>query len=85
MTEISVETVGGLERWSYDDATGALVGVQLGTDDGQFACPSAPTLVGFSVRAGQFPDGCLSAVTCQCNPDGGGCDATDAGLGPNLL
>ncbi|HLK88807.1 MAG TPA: hypothetical protein VKZ18_02875 [Polyangia bacterium] len=79
LTEVSIDTVGGPERWVYDDATGMLVGEQVGTDDGQFACPTAPSVVGFSVRAGQFPDGCLSAVTCQCNADGGGCDPTDGG------
>jgi hypothetical protein len=78
LSELSVETIGGPERWVYD-ATGTLVGEQLGTDDGQFACPTAPELIGYSVRAGQFPDSCDSAVSCQCNPDGGTCDPTDAG------
>jgi hypothetical protein len=79
LQELSIETIGGPERWVYD-SSGNLVGEQLGTDAGQFSCPTAPNLVGFSVRAGQFPDGCLSAVTCQCNADAGTCDATDAGL-----
>jgi hypothetical protein len=84
LSEVSLQTVGGPERWVYD-ATGTLVGEQLGTDDGEFLCPTDPSMIGFSVRGGQFPDGCLSAVTCQCNADGGTCDPTDAGLSANLF
>jgi hypothetical protein len=84
LSERSIETLGGPSRWVYD-ANGNLVGEQFGTDDGQFSCPTDPTMIGYSVRAGQFPDSCDGAVTCQCSADGGSCDPTDAGLSPNLF
>jgi hypothetical protein len=84
LSEYSVQTIGGPSRSVYDE-TGNLVGEQFGTDDGQFSCPTDPTMIGYSVRAGQFPDSCESAVTCQCSADGGSCDPTDAGLSPNLF
>jgi hypothetical protein len=79
LTEFSILTIGGPERWVYDQ-TGTLVGAQIGTDAGYYSCPTDPSLQSSSVRAGQFPDTCDSALTCQCNPDGGSCDPTDAGL-----
>jgi hypothetical protein len=79
LSEFSIETIGGPERWVFD-SSGALVGAQQGTDAGSFSCPTDPSLQGYSVRAGQFPDTCDSAVTCQCSPDGGACEPTDAGL-----
>jgi hypothetical protein len=84
LSEYSVETIGGPARWVYD-ASGKLVGEQFGSDDAQFGCPTDPTMIGFSVRAGQFADSCDSAVTCQCSADGGSCDPTDAGLSLNDL
>ncbi len=74
----TVETIGGPEMWVYD-GSGTLVGEQLGTDDGEFVCPTDPGLIGFQLRAGKFPDTCDSATTCTCNPDGGGCEPPDAG------
>ena len=84
LSEYSVQTPGGPYRSVYD-ANGSLVGREFGTDDGQFSCPTDPTMIGYRVRAGQFPDSCAGAVTCQCNADGGSCDPTDAGLSLGLF
>jgi hypothetical protein len=84
LSEYSVETPGGPYRSVYD-RNGSLVGREFGTDDGQFTCPTDPTMFGYRVSAGQFPDSCDSAVTCQCSSDGGSCDPTDAGLSLNLF
>ena len=84
LSEYSVETIGGPSRTVYD-ANGNLVGEQFGSDDAQFSCPTDPTMIGYSVRAGQFPDSCDGAVTCQCSADGGPCDPTDAGLSLSLF
>jgi hypothetical protein len=84
LSESSIQTPGGPYRSVYD-ANGNLVGQEFGTDDGQFLCPTDSTMIGYRVRAGQFPDSCDSAVTCQCSADGGSCDPTDAGLSLNLF
>jgi hypothetical protein len=78
LSEFSVETVGGPDRWVYDQS-GNLVGAQQSTDEGSpYSCPTDPSLYSSSVRAGQFPDTCDSAVTCQCTPDGGDACVTPA-------
>jgi hypothetical protein len=84
LSEYSIETVGGPMRWVYD-ATDNLVGERLASDIPEFSCPTDPSMIGYSVQAGQFPDSCDSAVTCQCSADGGSCDPADAGLSPNLF
>jgi hypothetical protein len=84
LVDISLETIGGPEQWVYDDS-GNLVGEQLATDDGQFACPTDPSMVGFTLRAGQFPDTCDNVISTGCTVDAGaandpaacGCQVTD--------
>lgn len=78
LSQYSILTVGGPYRWVYD-GNGALVGEQISSDTGDYQCPSAPELGAHTVRAGQFPDTCNSSTVCQCSPDGGSCDPTDAG------
>jgi hypothetical protein len=71
--ELSVQTVGGLERWVYTNA-GQLIGAQLGTDDGIFTCPTDPSLQGFVLRAGQFPlQNCEAETPCPCVDGGASC------------
>jgi hypothetical protein len=48
---LSILTVGGPEAWVYTDA-GQLIGAQLGSDTGEFTCPTAPSLHGYALRAG---------------------------------
>ena len=84
LQEFSIETIGGPSRMAYD-SSGTLVGEEFGTDDGQFSCPTDPSMIGYSVRAGQFADMCYDAVTCACSADGGSCDPTDAGLSLNSI
>ena len=45
LTEFSIETIGGPESWVYD-ANGTLVGERIGSDVGEFSCPSDPSLPG---------------------------------------
>jgi hypothetical protein len=84
LAEFSIGTVSGPTRMVFD-ASGTLVGEEFGTDDGQFSCPTDPSMIAYSVRAGQFPDTCGDAGTCQCSGDGGGCDPTDGGLSLDLF
>ena len=70
LRQITVQTIGGPERWVYDQS-GTLVGEQLGTDDSEFLCPTDPSMIGFVLRAGQFPDSCDSALTTACTADAG--------------
>jgi len=84
--QVSLNTVGGLERWIYNDER-TLIGAQLATDAGLFTCPTDPSLQGNVVRAGGFPlddgglsvDSCSSVTSCPC-VDGkvGSCPAFDA-------
>lgn len=75
----SISTIGGIESWVYDD-TGQLVGEQLGTDDGIFACPTDPSLQGFILRSGYLLEDCQTTATTAYSPDAGTCVPTDAGL-----
>lgn len=88
--QVSLNTVGGLERWIYNDER-TLIGAQLATDEGLFICPTDPSLQGSVLRAGGFPlddgglsgglsiDSCSSVTTCPC-VDGkvGSCPGIDA-------
>jgi hypothetical protein len=87
IVEVSAQTVGGLERWAYNDER-SLVGVQLATDDGVFTCPTDPSLQGYVLRAGGFPleeggfwfDGCTSVTHCPCvDSKISSCPTLDAG------
>src|SRR6185312_9927826 len=64
LRQITVQTIGGPERWVYDQS-GTLVGEQLGTDDSEFLCPTDPSMIGFVLRAGQFPDSCDSQLAAD--------------------
>ncbi len=89
--EVSLPTVGGLEKWVYNDER-SLIGVQLATDEGVFTCPTDPSLKGSVLQAGGFPlddggvsgglsiESCTSVTICPC-VDGkiGSCPAVDAG------
>jgi hypothetical protein len=85
--EVSLQTVGGPEKWVYNDER-SLIGVQLATDDSVFTCPTDPSLQGFVLRAGGFPldggglqfESCASVTDCPC-VDGkiGSCPAVDGG------
>jgi hypothetical protein len=71
--ELSVQTIGGLERWVYTDAD-QLIGAQLGTDTADFTCPTAPSLHGYALRAGKFPlDTCEAQAPCPCVDGGASC------------
>ncbi len=71
--ELSAQTIGGPEAWVYTDA-GQLIGAQLGTDTGDFTCPTDPSLHGYALRAGKFPlDTCEAQIPCPCVDGGASC------------
>jgi hypothetical protein len=71
--ELSVQTIGGLERWVYTNA-GQLIGAQLGTDTADFTCPTDRSLHGYVLRAGQFPlQNCEAQAPCPCVDGGASC------------
>jgi hypothetical protein len=74
----TINTVGG--PWiQVRDSSGTLVGAQTSSDTGEYVCPSDPTLKGFTLRAGRFPDATCEAVTCACVDGGASCPPPDAG------
>jgi hypothetical protein len=85
--EISVLTIGGLEQWVYTDA-GQLIGAQLGTDTGEYTCPTDPSLHGYVLRAGKFPlDTCEAQTPCPCMDGGASCptpSVPDGGTPPAI-
>jgi hypothetical protein len=73
--QLSIFTIGGLEEWVYTEG-GQLIGAQLGTDTGDFTCPTDPTLHGYALRAGKFPlDTCEAQTPCPCVDGGVSCPA----------
>ena len=86
IVEVSAQTIGGLEKWVYNDER-TLIGVQLATDDGVFTCPTDPSLQGYVLRAGSFPledggvwfNGCTSITSCPCVDGTQSCPQVDAG------
>lgn len=86
IVEVSLQTIGGLEKWAYNDER-TLIGVQLATDDGMFTCPTDPRLQGYVLRAGGFPldggglpfESCASVTDCPCVDGKMACPAFDAG------
>ena len=45
-----------------------------------YQCPSDPSIQGFSVRAGRFPDATCAEVACTCNGTAMSCPIPDAGV-----
>ena len=62
------------------DESGVLVGREYGSDTSSYQCPSDPSIQGFSVRAGRFPDATCAEVACTCNGTAMSCPIPDAGV-----
>jgi hypothetical protein len=71
-------TIGGPWIHVYDQS-GALVGMQMGTDAGSFACPSDPSLTAYTKRGGRFPEPSCSGVACVCAEGVPMCPGQDGG------
>ena len=86
VVEVSAQPAGGLEQWAYNDER-TLIGVQLASDTADFTCPTAPSLHGHVLRAGEFPledgglpfESCASVTICPCVDGKMSCPAVDAG------
>lgn len=74
----TIETAGGPETWVFD-ASGALVGAELGSDSSEYSCPSDPSVRSYRLRAGRFPDPSCAMVECPCADGGAACGLADGG------
>jgi hypothetical protein len=92
LTVVIAFTAAGVEAPSVYDASGKLVGRVAHSDLSGYLCPSDPSVVSATERAGQFPDASCQAVTCgSCyagpfpcgSPSDGGSDGADPDAAPS--
>jgi hypothetical protein len=77
LVTLTNQTPGGPWIRVFDSSSGALVGVQSGSDTSDYRCPANTSLSSFTRRAGQFPAASCAPVACApgvcsvCSGDGG--------------